>query len=165
MKRLHVLMMCMLFSVTCLIFAGCKAGSSTFQNPLEREAIDLAETKCFAHEIIKCGDLTYMKTFHNMVGNREYVRSRERKISVNSSSLSQSDKMNGVEWRGAISFTLFGPYQTATENGGYGEWREGSIHELSVRLEKKQGRWSGDWPTYTYNALTCEEALNPTVRR
>jgi hypothetical protein len=139
-----------------------KHGTSA-TSPLDREARDIAQKNVFDKIIIKCGDLIYMRTFWNMVGDRQYQRFKTSEIGVSSIPLSEADKMNGVEWKGVVSFKCIGPSQRADQYQGYDQWTD-RCENRSVGLQKQRGKWDLDF-VEPGNPITCEEALNPTVRR
>lgn len=146
---------------------GYKEEAGTSISPLEREARDIVQKNVFDKVIIKCGDMIYMKTFWNLATGRRYQRFKSGKISIYSTPISEADKMNGVEWRGTVSFDCIGPCQLAFEHEGYGEWKDFGCENTSVGMTKQGGRWNLKFEsqvTQERNPITCEEALNPTGR-
>lgn len=133
---------------------------------LDQEAVSIA-SKYFERRIIRCGDLTYVKTFWNWVGDRHYNRSHDKgRIQIYPGQLTQADRMNGIEWVGSVAFELNGPSQTATQYNSYGEWHEGAQGE-SIGLMKKKGKWvtpqGYDIVDEMPKPITCEEAENPDL--
>lgn len=150
------------------LFTSNEGGSNATvtTSSLDQEAVSIAK-QFIDKRVIRCGDLTYVKTFWNWVGDRHYNRSRDTgRITVYHGNLTEADKMNGIEWSGNVEFELQGPSQTATQYNGYGEWIN-SAQGTSVGLMKKGGRWvtpqGYDLVDEMPKPITCEEAENPDL--
>lgn len=159
-----------LFLMTLMSLNACQKKNTSVsgsRDPLGNEALEIAK-QVFSKKSVTCGDLTYLRTWWNLVGDRYYVRSRNVQMSVNPYNLSAADKLNGVEWRGEITLQNDGPCQTANQFKGYGEWQDiCAMDVLIVKLEKKGGKWirqDSDAGLPQGPPLTCEEVLNPTHR-
>lgn len=137
-------------------------GNISEQDPLDQEALDIAK-KISAPYIIKCGDQIYMRSTIRWNDRRSYARSKgETTIDVFKYTLTQADKMNGVEWSGNFRFHLADPVQEASDSKEYGEWKEVSYEtDFEVTVLKKGGKWVTEY-NKSFSPLTCEEALNPT---
>ncbi|MBF8258721.1 MAG: hypothetical protein HW377_1095 [Actinobacteria bacterium] len=114
---------------------------------LSQEAVDLAK-KRMASFIVKCG-------------KNVYISPKPVDVSVVRGSISEADKMNGLEWAGIVSFTILVPYQSASHAKEYEEWINGPFVYSRMKLEKKNGIWKYP-PGQPTRPFTCDEALNPT---
>jgi len=129
---------------------------------LSQEAVDLAK-KRMASFIVRCGKDLYIKyEKEDFEKDRNYALSpKPVEVSVVSRKISDADKMNGVEWAGIVSFTIIGPYQSASHAKKYDEWINGPFVYSRMKFEKKNGVWKYP-PGQPMRPFTCEEALHPT---
>ena len=132
---------------------------------LSQEAVDLAK-KRMAPFIVKCGKNIYVKyEKEDFEKDRNYALSpKPVEVSVVRSSISEADKMNGVEWAGTLSFTIVGPYQSASQAKVYEEWINGPFIYSRMKFQKQNGVWKFP-PGQPSRTFTCDEALNPTEYR
>ena len=127
-----------------------------------QEAVDLAK-KRMASFIVKCEKNIYIKyEKEDFEKDRNYALSpKPVEVSVVRSSISEADKMNGVEWAGIVSFAIIGPYQSGSHAKKYEEWINGPFVYNRMKLEKRNGIWKYP-PGQPTRPFTCDEALNPT---
>ena len=147
-----------------------QSGGTDHLSNLDQEAVELTKD-VFFKAVVNCGDFIYIKTDWNLHGDRRYkkLKANQWKITVSSSQLTEAQRMNGVEWLGAVTFDISGPSQEADglhEYGardrslGSGPWQDSGFRD-TVGVEKIVGKWNiktAEPP----RPFTCDEALSPT---
>lgn len=147
---------------------GCRdtqSGGKARLSKLDQDALDMAKTLYFSKRIIRCGDFTYTSLSNTLMSGQNLRRVKDTgTFTVKSRNLSEADKMNGIEWRGWVTFTAKGPCQErwtglGPPHGSYGQWMDNAIYE-EIPLEKANAGWriigiQGDLPV---DQLSCEQA-------
>lgn len=82
------------------LFLACLSLTKTANSPIDAEAQFEAE-KFWATQVTKCGDSYYRKEILPKKDNYIiYFQIREPEIVVTSNKVSESDRLNGIEWKG-----------------------------------------------------------------
>ena len=147
-------------------FIGCTDAAS-----LDKEAIAIAKKKIIDNQSIKCDGMSYLITRFNYLGEPvEYRRSqKDIQIIVNSFSLTEADKMNGIQWNGVVIAVINPPTQIAQVNlhgvnqqrdSTYGPWQNSS-NSIEVQLKKVTGQWHIHYNKVDSKPITCQDAQNP----
>lgn len=168
MKKVGVIVY-IIISVALIGLTGCndsQGGGTPKSSKIEQDAIDTAKRLYFSKVIIKCGDFTYARS--GVAGFDDFgsplVRVKNTgsfKVDSNPlNPLSEADKLNGYQWKGAIIFTASGPSQQKPSNEtSYREWTDFPIVK-AITVEKKNNEWglSGFNPGYPIiKQISCEE--------
>lgn len=75
---------------------------------------------------------------------------------VMSDSISEADRLNGIQWRGTVVFEAKGPSQMRyTRRTSYDRWSPVGISD-DIRLEKNNTGWKINWYSYI-RPVSCEE--------
>ena len=130
---------------------------------LTNEAINIAK-KEFDKVLVHCGDYWYLKR-SGFARNTEYYRiTGNVKVEVKKEILYETEKLNGLEWRGLIRYKIGHVYQKGSMNKNnkwqkwWSPWEDESV-ELCLKLEKKKGEWRRieGAGCITYLELSCQE--------
>lgn len=124
-------------SATCL--ASCTGKlmpTGTTKSGIEAEAQQEAE-KYWGSLLTKCAGAIYGKDNRQAVD--QVYEFRDTSIRVKSRTLSDADRMNGIEWSG--NAYLDSKTSRVLTGDKWGPWRDGSIYLNSEKMEKVHGRW------------------------
>jgi len=109
--------------------------------------------------LVKCGDNWYIKRRAvGLVGLR-----REGNIDLREMVLSESDKLNGLEFKGVLIFNYYGPSRefNSWDNNTWGEWKE-SKYFIDIIIIKQNSQWSINKSSdlfrgATYTTINCND--------
>jgi hypothetical protein len=135
--RIFLLGMSMVLSTTYL--TSCKGKlmpADTTKSGIEAEAQQEAE-KYWGSLLTKCAGTIYGKDNRRAVD--QIYEFRDISIRIKPQSLSDADKMNGIEWSG--NAYLDSKTSRILTGDKWGPWREGSIYLNSETMEKVNGQW------------------------
>ena len=141
------------FSVLACSSSSSLAGSSSAsESAIDREARQFVE-RHFNAQFKKCGDAYYSQHKTNPEnpafsdkesGEGMWTEVKSPQIVVDAYKVSDTDRLNGIEWQGFV-YVSSGNWRT-TENGRWGKWFEPSKDFGKYHLKKKNGEWAlGTW--------------------
>lgn len=111
---------------------------SSHAGKLEKEAEKLVNSVT-SKKVIRCGDVWYAKTT-----NGGLVEAKNVKKIINNYGVSDVDRMNGIEWRGAYSFSATAS-RSMMQNGNWSQWlREDGMSFPYSNIMKVNGQWKID---------------------
>lgn len=131
-----------------------------------KKARELGE-KELGKYVIKCGESYYYRRITAGI----FEMNRPGTVTMEDKVLNESDKLNGYEYVGVLTYSYYGP-QRGQEGGrgGWGEWLQLKF-EIDVDVICKKGEWTakktGDlFRGGTYIALTCNDVpgYEPTIK-
>ena len=114
---------------------------------------------------VKCGDRWYLDKLNSFYGyGIDFYELRENgKTNLKEETLSESDKLNGIEYKGNLIFSYKGPQRMVvsgeTSDWRWTDWGEG-IHNIRIYVEKKKGSWNATLArglTVNYFEITCDQ--------
>ena len=104
-----------------------------------KEAKEIGEAE-LAKYVIKCGESWYAKR----IVHGPFELKRNGTSILVPKMLSESDKLNGIEYLAVLKYSYHGPhreYKFATPNSkGWSEWTEANIN-IDIWIQKKNGNW------------------------
>ena len=162
MKRSIIIILTVLLS---LFLSQCRRESSNkwAGDILTNEAIKIAKQE-FDKVLVHCGDYWFLKRAV-LARSREYYRIIGNvKVEVKKEILYESEKLDGLEWRGSIRYEIGHIYQKGSINNNnkwhnwWSPWEDESM-ELCLKLAKEKGEWRKieGAGCITYSELSCQE--------
>jgi len=157
--------------IICSLFliVGCKKSGGNIFSSLDKEAEDYANKNFLNKDLVECDGFTYTRNFSGELFYYNKFKNRGSVV-IESTPLTEADKMNGTEWQGSVTYKFDGPGQTADmHNPVYSEWRDLQLTYPNIvyKLKKQNGSWNydGTWGATLrkLSTLTCEDVVNPKV--
>lgn len=109
--------------------------------------------------LVKCGDSWYIK---RITAGLVELR-REGSIDLREMVLSESDKLNGLEFKGVLVFSYYGPSRqfNSWDNNTWGKWGK-SRYFIDIIIIKQNSQWSIDksndlFRGATYTTISCND--------
>ena len=128
--------------------------SSCAKASLEGEAKKEAE-QFWGKKFVKCGNSHYVYADGYAESTRAYAdlagiyQFKALSIILRPDSLTDADKLNGIEWKGKTEVTAKVSRHYNKNRGGWQEWKEGISAlqgGLTALMMKKGGRWTYEEP-------------------
>ena len=104
---------------------------------LDQEAQTQSNT-FWSQRIARCGDTIYIAY---KAGDIEALKNGQ--VKIQSRPLTETDRLNGWEWRGATVLTATATRSWSVSRGGWQDWTAGAgLGTLNASMEKRRGSWS-----------------------
>lgn len=154
-------LICITLLTALLCLASCSSGKSTLSTEADRKAQEY-----FERTVAKCGDSYYAKvrwsdidtTNLRIIPHETLLQLKDPFVTVKEKTLTEADKLNGIEWEGWIIFVTSAYKEHNDFQNSWSNWSDGVPKHISIipiiggkpmldrTFSKKNGRWSIDEP-------------------
>lgn len=125
-----------------LTFSACSSTHVLTRSSVNDEAREEAEKFWFS-QITKCGD-SYYREIQYKSKDVVFYEYKEPSVHVASATVTEADRMNGIEWQGRISLEAKLSRIWGSDLGHWQQWSNGlgDTRDNSYHMKKVKGQWS-----------------------
>ena len=128
--------------LSAFLFTACLSKTRLTGSSIDNEAKKEAEQFWFS-QITKCGD-SYYREIQYKQKDVVFYEYKEPSVHVASATVTEADRMNGIEWQGRISLESKLSRIWGSDLGHWQQWSNGlgDTRDNSYRMKKVKGQWN-----------------------